>query len=186
MPRVTCRAARNSSRRQRFLTSHITHRPSFSRRRKTSRGATSDRCGSILPKKSRRRLHESKRSGVARLTRNARNRRFITLWRRPGFTSASGSASTTVARFIGFVFLNVAFITALVWLAYVAARMIFPEQVALRLGVPLLIAAVPQDAFYGIDNDVLSPICFGLVFICLIKWFSQNELTVSLGIVTGL
>src|SRR5262245_29718873 len=67
-------------------------------------GATSDRCGSILPKKSRRRLHESKRSGVARLTRNARNRRFITLWRQPGFTSASGSASTTVARFIGFVF----------------------------------------------------------------------------------
>lgn len=52
---------------------------------------------------------------------------------------------------------------ALVWLAYVAARMMFPKQVALRLGVPLLIAAVPEDAFYGINNDVLSPICFGVV-----------------------
>lgn len=82
--------------------------------------------------------------------------------------------------------LNTALIAALVWLAYVAARLMFPEQVALRLGVPLLIAAMPQDAYYGINNDVLSPICFGLVFICLIKWFSQDELSVSLGIATGL
>ena len=82
--------------------------------------------------------------------------------------------------------LNTVLVAALVWLAYVAARLMFPEQIALRLGVPLLIAAVPQDAFYGINNDVLSPICFGLVFICLIKWFSQDELSVSLGIATGL
>jgi hypothetical protein len=83
-------------------------------------------------------------------------------------------------------FLNVAFMTALVWLAYAAARLMFPDQVALRLGVPLLIATVPQDAFYGINNDVVSPICFGLVFICLIKWFSHNEPSMTLGIATGL
>ena len=83
-------------------------------------------------------------------------------------------------------FLNIGFVAALVWLAYVAARMIFPDQVALRLGVPLLVAAVPQDAFYGINNDVLSPICFGLVFICLVQWFSQDHPNVSLGIATGL
>jgi hypothetical protein len=83
-------------------------------------------------------------------------------------------------------FLNVVFVTALVWLAYVAARMIFPDQVALRVGVPLLVAAVPQDAFYGINNDVLSPICFGLVFICLVRWFCQDHPSVSLGIATGL
>src|SRR5213078_3230382 len=79
-------------------------------------------------------------------------------------------------------FLNLVFMIVLVWLAYVAARMIFPDQVALRLGVPLLIAAVPQDAFYGISNDVLSPICFGLTFICLVKWFSEDHPTISLGI----
>jgi hypothetical protein len=66
-------------------------------------------------------------------------------------------------------FLNVAFVAALVWLAYVAARIIFPNQVALRLGIPLLVASIPQDAFYGIDNDVLSPICFGVTFICLLE-----------------
>jgi branched-subunit amino acid transport protein len=83
-------------------------------------------------------------------------------------------------------FLNVALMAALVWLAYAAARLMFPDQVELRLGVPLLIAAVPQDAFYGINNDVLSPICFGLVFVCLIKWFFKGKPTISLGIATGL
>ena len=83
-------------------------------------------------------------------------------------------------------FLNVGFVAALVWLAYVAARMIFPDQVALRLGVSLLVATVPQDAFYGINNDVLSPICFGLAFICLIRWISEDRPSISLGIVTGL
>jgi hypothetical protein len=83
-------------------------------------------------------------------------------------------------------FLNVVFMAALVWLAYVAARLMFPEQIALRLGVPLLIAAVPQDTFYAINNDVLSPICFGLVFIGLIKWFSQSQTSIGLGIATGL
>ena len=83
-------------------------------------------------------------------------------------------------------FLNVVFVAALVWLAYAAARMIFPNQVALRLGVPLLVAAVPQDAFYGISDDVLSPICFGFAFVCLVQWFSEEQPSVSLEIATGL
>ena len=83
-------------------------------------------------------------------------------------------------------FLNVFFVAALVWVAYVASRMLFPKEVGLRLGIPLLIAAVPQDAFYGINNDVLSPLTFGLVFICLIKWFSHKQVSISLAIATGL
>ncbi len=83
-------------------------------------------------------------------------------------------------------FLNVIFVATLVWLAYAAARMIFPDQVAFRLGIPLLIAAMPQDAFYGISNDVLSPICFGFAFVCLIQWFSEEQPRVSLGTATGL
>jgi hypothetical protein len=83
-------------------------------------------------------------------------------------------------------FLNVAFIAALVWLAYVTARIIFPDQVAMQLGVPLLVASIPQDAFYGIDNDVLSPICFGITFICIVRWFREERPTIGLGIATGL
>jgi hypothetical protein len=83
-------------------------------------------------------------------------------------------------------FLNVGFIVALVCLAYAAARIIFPDQVALQLGIPFLVASIPQDTFYGIDNDVLSPICFGLTFICLARWFCQDTPSVALGIATGL
>jgi hypothetical protein len=83
-------------------------------------------------------------------------------------------------------FLNVAFVAALVWLAYAAARIVFPSQVAMRLGVPLLVASIPQDAFYGIDNDVLSPICFGITFICLVRWFREDRPSIGLGITTGL
>jgi branched-subunit amino acid transport protein len=83
-------------------------------------------------------------------------------------------------------FLNVGVVAVLVWLAYVTARTIFPDQSALRLAVPLLIAALPQDAFYGITNDVLSGICFGLAFICLIRWFSRDHPSTALGIATGL
>ena len=83
-------------------------------------------------------------------------------------------------------FLNVAFIAVLVWLAYAAARIIFPGQIAMRIGVPLLIAFMPQDASYGIDNDVLSPICFGITFICLIRWFREDRPRIRLGIATGL
>jgi hypothetical protein len=82
-------------------------------------------------------------------------------------------------------FLNVALIAALVWLAYAAARIVFPDRIAMRVGVPLLVAFIPQDAFYGIENDVLSPICFGITFICLVRWFREDRPRISLGIVTG-
>jgi hypothetical protein len=83
-------------------------------------------------------------------------------------------------------FLNVGSVAILVLLAYVAARTIFPNQVALRLGIPLLVASMPQDTFYGIDNDVLSPICFGLTFVFLARWLAQDRPSVTLGIATGL
>jgi hypothetical protein len=70
--------------------------------------------------------------------------------------------------------LNVPLIVELVWLANGAARTVFPTQIAMRLSVSLLIACIPQDAFYGIENDVLSPICFGITFVCLVRWFREG------------
>ena len=83
-------------------------------------------------------------------------------------------------------FLNIIFIAALVWLGYVAARMIFSENIFLRLGVPALVAFMPQTAFYSIQNDVLSPLCFGMTFICLVKFLRVENLNVRLGAITGL
>ncbi len=82
--------------------------------------------------------------------------------------------------------LNILFVAALVWVGYVAARMVFPENLFLRLGVPALIAFIPQQAFYSIQNDVLSPLCFGLAFICLVRWMLAEPPGLGLGIATGL
>ena len=83
-------------------------------------------------------------------------------------------------------FLNILFVAALVWLGHAAAKAVFPENIFLRLGVPALLAFMPQTAFYSIGNDVLSPLCFGLVFVCLIKWLCLENPPARLGAVTGL
>ena len=83
-------------------------------------------------------------------------------------------------------FLNIVFVVALVWLSYGAAKIVFPENQFVRLAVPLLVALMPQSAFYSIGNDVLSPICFGGLFLCVIKWFRAEHLSVRLGAITGL
>ena len=83
-------------------------------------------------------------------------------------------------------FLNVPLIAIVVWLGYVTARAIAPENSTLRIGVPLLLAFIPQNVFYAINNDVLSPICFGALFLCLLQWLRAKTPSLSLGAFTGL
>jgi hypothetical protein len=83
-------------------------------------------------------------------------------------------------------FLNIFFVTALVWVGYIAARLVFPERHFSRLGVPALLAFFPQTAFYSIQNDVLSPLCFGVVFVCLVRWWHAERPGVELGVAMGL
>jgi hypothetical protein len=83
-------------------------------------------------------------------------------------------------------FLNIPLIAIMVWLGYVAARTIAPERIDLRIGVPLLLAVIPQNVFYAINNDVLSPVCFGALFLCVLQWLRTNTPSILLGAVTGL
>jgi hypothetical protein len=83
-------------------------------------------------------------------------------------------------------FLNIVQIGALVWLAYLAARTVFPDNLFLRIGVPAFIAFIPQSAFYSIGNDIFSALFFGATFICLVKWFSSENPSAKLGAITGL
>ena len=82
-------------------------------------------------------------------------------------------------------FLNLFLVAALVWVGYAAARMIFPEQRFARLAVPALLAFIPQTQFYSIQNDALSPLCFGAAFVCLVRWWRAERPTVRLGLITG-
>jgi uncharacterized membrane protein len=82
-------------------------------------------------------------------------------------------------------FLNAALMAIVVWLGYVAARTIAPERLEVRIGVPLLVAFIPQNVFYALNNDVLSPLCFGLLFLCVLQWLRMDSPRLLLGAVTG-
>src|SRR2546430_4897079 len=83
-------------------------------------------------------------------------------------------------------FLNVPLIAIVVWLGYMAARIIAPERLDLHIGVPLLLAFIPQNVFYAINNDVLSRVCFGTLFLCVLQWLRANSATFLIGALTGL
>ena len=83
-------------------------------------------------------------------------------------------------------FLNVPLVAMMVWLGYVTARTIAPERMDLRIGVPLLLAFIPQNVFYAMNNDVLSPLCFGALFLCVLQWLRTNAPSLLLGALTGL
>jgi hypothetical protein len=83
-------------------------------------------------------------------------------------------------------FLNVPLAALLVWLGFIASKIIFPEQIFPRLAVPVLLAFIPQDVFYSIQNDVLSPLCFGAAFICVLRWWQTDTPTPRLALATAL
>ena len=83
-------------------------------------------------------------------------------------------------------FLNVPLVAMMVWLGYVIARTIAPERPDLRIGVPLLLAFIPQNVFYAMNNDLLSPLCFGALFFCVLQWLRTNAPSFVLGTLTGL
>jgi len=82
-------------------------------------------------------------------------------------------------------FLNAAFVAILVWLGYVAVRIVFPENLFLKLAVPALLASMPQTSFYSIDNDVLSPVCYGALFICLLRLICKGAINIKAGLLFG-
>jgi Predicted membrane protein (DUF2142) len=83
-------------------------------------------------------------------------------------------------------FLNIPLLMLLVWLGYVTARTFAPERWDLRIGVPLLLSFIPQDVFFSISNDVLSPLSVGALFICVLRWLRRDPTTLWLGVFTGL
>lgn len=83
-------------------------------------------------------------------------------------------------------FMNVLLVAALVWIGHCAAREIFPDEKFFTLGVPALIAFAPVQAFYSIQNDVLSPLCFGMAFILLMRLWRAESPGLALGTATGL
>ncbi len=82
--------------------------------------------------------------------------------------------------------LNVLIYGLLVWTAYACIRRLYPGNLALRIGVPLLVAFFPQDVFYGINNDVMSPLLFTAAFYSLLRVCTEGSKSRLFHLVTGL
>jgi len=83
-------------------------------------------------------------------------------------------------------FLNVGVAAMLVWVGFAVARSTFPNNQFLQLSVPMLLAVWPQSAFYSIQGDALSPLCFGIAFLGLAKLLQNDSPGIAVAIWTGL
>lgn len=61
----------------------------------------------------------------------------------------------------------------LVWFAWVFLRRLYPNSLTLRAGVPLMLAFYPQDLFYAVNNDVLTPLLFTIAFYALLRLYQE-------------
>jgi hypothetical protein len=82
--------------------------------------------------------------------------------------------------------LNVFVAATMVWLGYVAAKLVFPDREFMRFSVPLLLAIWPQTGFYSIQSDSFSALGFGMAFVGLVKLLQIEQPSLSLAICTGL
>ena len=83
-------------------------------------------------------------------------------------------------------FLNIAFAAALVGTGFTATRSTLPNNQFLQIGVATLLAVWPQSAFYSVQGDALSPLCFGIAFLGLSKIFQRDRSGIAVPIWTGL
>jgi len=83
-------------------------------------------------------------------------------------------------------FMNVPLAIALVWLGWVAARRLFPDNPFIQIMVPAFIACLPQTMFYTVNNDILSPLVFGAAFVLVLKFWEAERPGAGLAVATGL
>lgn len=71
-------------------------------------------------------------------------------------------------------FLNIPLFMVLIWLSWQICRICFPEDYFIQTAVPLILTFFPQDMFYSINSDVLSPLLFAIAFFLLIRIYFDN------------
>ncbi len=80
-------------------------------------------------------------------------------------------------------FLNVGIYGLLVWVSYLLCRSVQKDDRTLRIGVPLILAFFPQDVFFSINSDVLSPLLFAVFLYMSLRAISLRATSVSKGLV---
>lgn len=83
-------------------------------------------------------------------------------------------------------FLNILIIVILVIIAAKIGIELFPTDRGMNLGLPMLVGMIPQDSYYAIENDVLSPLMCGLALLFLIKYIKSGLASYRLAMMTGI
>lgn len=83
-------------------------------------------------------------------------------------------------------FLNVPIIVLLVLTAHFFMRRFYPGDCLRVFGVPMLAAVIPQDVFYSISNDVLTPLCMAWAFYGLMTIWLDARAELAQSLCTGL
>lgn len=76
-------------------------------------------------------------------------------------------------------FLNVPLYVGFVWLTYVYCRRIAPDEAHVYLGVPAMLAVLPQDVFYQVNSDVPAALGFMAGMILLHRWHMRGGLRLA-------
>ena len=72
-------------------------------------------------------------------------------------------------------FLNLPVYALLFWFAFLFCKTAFKTSPVMRFGILLLLAFFPQDVFYSINSDVLSPLFFVAAFYLLIQIYEAEK-----------
>ncbi|MGA2172466.1 MAG: hypothetical protein ABSG82_05570 [Sedimentisphaerales bacterium] len=103
------------------------------------------------------------------------------LWCRLGISLGAADA-----RLLYWVrFLNVLLIAAFVWLSYIFSRRFFRTSPQQQIVLLILVAFFPQDIFFAITGDVLSPVVFAAAFLMLL-WICLDDKSWRYHLLAGL
>ncbi len=83
-------------------------------------------------------------------------------------------------------FFNIPLYVLLVWLSYWLAKELLPASRFVYLGMPLVLAFLPQDIFYGLNNDVLSAPLVTLSLYLLVRLYRAESSRPGLALGAGL
>lgn len=87
-------------------------------------------------------------------------------------------------------FFNILAYSSFVWVSYLFVKEIYPENNFLCVAVPALLAVFPQDVFFGINREILSPLLAAtilwLLFLSLRRRATSDFLLIVAGFLAGL
>jgi hypothetical protein len=72
-------------------------------------------------------------------------------------------------------FLNAILYPLFVWISYLFVKQVYPARDFLCIAVPAFLAVFPQDVFFGVNRDILSPLLAALVLLLLFRAVREEK-----------